>query len=285
MAMPGDRRLWGLGAAHLGLGLASRALAPFDVPTPFGLERILVVPLVALALCQALLIALWGAASGASAWTRPAGLVAGAVYLEALLPERMRWAFRGTATLTIAVATASLLLARALGVRLARRVDPGPPAGHAAEGFRFSIRGLMLFTAAVARLSAGARAVQATPVIPHLLTAVWALGVVAVGLAALRAALGVGRPQRRGWSVLVLAPLLGAFVAVAARAHRAGRVYILLIMLLYAAALLGSLLVVRRCGYRLTRRAGPSPDPAPEGERAAGPISLGGPAVGATSPD
>ena len=76
---------------------------------------------------------------------------------------------------------------------------------------------------------------------------------VAVGLVSLWAALGNARPLRRGSAVFVLSLALGAYLALPATA--AGRVYILLIMVLYPTALMGSLLIVRSCGYRLVRRA------------------------------
>jgi hypothetical protein len=114
----------------------------------------------------------------------------------------------------------------------------------------------MLFTAAVALLSAGARALRETPHRIISLTTVWALCFVAVGLVALWAALGNARPLRRGPVVFALSPVLGVFFAFAAGAHRAGWFYIILTMLLFPAFLLGSLLVVRSCGYRIVRRAG-----------------------------
>jgi hypothetical protein len=98
-----------------------------------------------------------------------------------------------------------------------------------------------------------------------LLMSVWALCFVAVGLAAFWATLGNGRPLGRGTVVLVLSPLLGAFFAFAANAQPHGWAYIILTMLLYAALLLGSLLAVRSCGYRLLRRAA-SPSGPPEGD-------------------
>src|SRR5437763_1748142 len=81
-------------------------------------------PLPALASCQALLLALWGATPTASPWKRLAGLVAGALYLEALIVPALRREFLGTSTITIAVTTATLFVVRTLGVRLARQADP-----------------------------------------------------------------------------------------------------------------------------------------------------------------
>ena len=161
--MLGDRRLQLLAVAHVALGVVTSVLAHVELSTPFGLEHILMVPFVALALCQALLLSLWGAASQARLWIRLAGLVAGAVYLEALVASDLRREFLGTSTITIVVTTATLLVMRWLGVRLTRQDDPGQSARQEPEGLRFSIRGMMIFTAAVAVLCAGARALQESP--------------------------------------------------------------------------------------------------------------------------
>ena len=109
----------------------------------------------------------------------------------------------------------------------------------------------MLVTAAVAFLVAGARALQATLPGFRLLNPVLGLCFAAAGLVALWAALGNARPLWRCPTVFVFAALLGACFAIAAGAHTAGWVYIMLIMLFYSAALLGSLLVIRSCGFRL----------------------------------
>ncbi len=68
------------------------------------------------------------------------------------------------------------------------------------------------------------------------------------------------RPTAVAWAGRVWAlAILGAFFAAAVHAHSAGWVYILLTMLLYSAALLGSLAVVRSCGYRLDSSSETSP--------------------------
>jgi hypothetical protein len=251
--MPCERRFQILAAAHLALGVVTRALAPVRLPTAGELDHILVVPYVASALCQALLLSLWGVTSQAPLWKRSAGLVAGAVYLEAMVPSDLRREFQFVSTTTIAVVTASLIVVQWFGVRLRRQADVDEAARAAPEGLRFSIRGIMIVTAAVALLCAGARAAESAENRMALLILIWAICFVAVGLIALWAALGNARPVRRAPAVFVLSPVLGAFFAFAARAHSAGWVYILLIMLLYPMALFGSLLVVRSCGYRLVR--------------------------------
>jgi hypothetical protein len=281
MTMPSDHQIRNLAVTQLALGLVAAVLAPVELDSPLGLSAILIVPLFASALGQAVLLALWGVASQASPARRLAGLVAGAVYLEALFAPDLRREFLGTATVATAVTTASLLVMRALGVRLTRQAGEGQSQWSQADGLRFSIRGLMLFTAAVALLSAGARALQSTPQGFLLLTVVWASCFVAVGLVALWAALGESRPQGRVPVVFALSPVVGACFAYAANAHRAGWAYIILIILLYPADLLVSLLVVRSCGYRLVGRAVSSQDRASGG----GPSPLGRPVGGVASPE
>ncbi len=261
LLMLGDRRLQIVAVAHLGLGVVFSVLSRFEVHTQFGLEHILMVPFFALALCQALLLSLWGAASHATLWIRLAALVAGAVYLEALFPSDLRREFLGTSAITIVVTTATLLVMRWVGVSLTRQDDSDQSARQDPEGLRFSIRGMMIFTAAVALLCAGARALQESATRPFLLILVWALCFVAVGLVSLWAVLGDSQPLRRGPVVFFLSPALGAFFAFAANAHKAGWIYIVLTMLLYPLALLASLLVVRSRGYRLIRRAVPTTSP------------------------
>jgi hypothetical protein len=251
--MPGDRRLQSLVVAHLALGVVTSVLAHVELPTPYGLTQIPMVPLFASALCQALLLSLWAAVSQARPWMRLAGLVAGAVYLEALIPADLRREVLGISTITIVVTTATLLMVRWSGVKFGRQADPGQSARPAPEGLRFSIRGLMIFTAAVAVICAGARALEGSHSL-FLLILVWALCFVAVGLFSLWAVLGEADPLRRVLVMFVLSPMLGACFAFAAGARRAVWIYILLIMLLYPAALLVSLFVVRSCGYRLVRR-------------------------------
>jgi hypothetical protein len=281
--MPGDRRLRNLAVAQIALGIVAVVLAPIRLPDHLGLarllppsgpERILVAPLFALTMGQAVLIALWGLASASSPWRRLAGLVAGAAYLEALLALGLDGEFLGTASVTIAVTTASLLVVRVLGVRIVRQAGEGQAGRPETEGLRFSIRGLMIFTAAVALLSAGARALQASHGRFILMAAVWALCFVAVGLVALWAALGQAPPRRRAPVVFALSPVLGTLFAHAAQAHHAGCFYIILTMLLYPADLLVSLLVVRSCGYRLVGRAKPSPETPPGGMDEGGPSPL-----------
>ena len=250
--MPGDRRLQILAVAHLALGVLTGVLAPVELRTLFEFKHILIVPLFASAFCQSFLLSLWGAASQAMLWKRLAGLVTGVLYLEALAGD-FRREFPGIWTITITVTMGCLLVLRRFGVIVKRQADLGQPARPEPKGPRFSIRGMMIVTAAVALLCAEARALQSFGVQRFLLNLVCAICFVAVGLVSLWAALGDARPLRRGPAVFVSSLVLGAFLAVPA--HTAGRVYIHLIMVLYPTALMGSLLIVRSCGYRLVRRA------------------------------
>jgi hypothetical protein len=234
-----NRRLVGLAAGHYVVGIIAALLAPIEVPSFSPLKHILLVPLLASAPCQAFLLAVRGAASSGSPPVRVAGLIAGVVYLEALFLPIFRKGFMGVSTVTVTIATAALLNVPALGVRLIRFDGRSQPAPPGTVGFRFSIRGLMLVTAAVALLSAGARALQQAGAFVVLYILVWAMCFLVVGLVALWAVLGVGRPLRRAPIVFILPPVLGRFFAFATGASPDGPVYILLIMLLYSTLLFG----------------------------------------------
>jgi hypothetical protein len=258
--MPGSKRLQILAVSHLVIGVGTAVLAPIKLSTSFDLDHILVVTFVASELCQGFLLSVWGAFSQITAWKRLAGLVIAAVCLEAVVAPDFRREFLGTSTITITVTTASLFVVRWLGVKFTRQAEFGQVARPEPEGLRFSIRDLMILTATVAFLCAGAKALQESPIRVLLLVLFWALCFVTVGLVSLWAALGKARPLRRSPVVFVLSPMLGVFFAFACGAHNAGWAYILLIMLLYPAGLLGSLLVVRSGGYRLIRSTVPSTD-------------------------
>jgi hypothetical protein len=260
--MTRTRQLVSLVAGQLALAAAASALAHLKVGALPGFEHILIVPFCGLVLCQALLLAVWGAISTAAPHLRAAGLVLGAAYLELLVPHDLRREFQGVISMTIAVTFAALLVARGLGVRLTHDLRPTQQAGTFTEGLKFSIRDLMLLIAALALLSAVTRALRESRRDLLLLAAVWAMCFVALGLGALWAGLGDDRPLRRGSIVVALSPVLGAFFAYALTAHGAGWLYIILIMVLYTALLLGSLLAFRSRGYRVVRRA--APDRAPE---------------------
>jgi hypothetical protein len=150
--MPGDRRLQILALAHLALGGVTSVLAQVEISTLFAFKHILIVPFLASAFCQSFLLCLWGAASQAMLWKRLAGLVTGVLYLEALAPEDFRREFPGLWTITITVTMGALLALRRFGVIVKRLADLGQSARPEPKGPRFSIRGMMIVTAALALL-------------------------------------------------------------------------------------------------------------------------------------
>ena len=250
--MPGDRRLQILAVAHLALGVVTGVLEPVELRTLFEFKHILIVPFFASSFCQSFLLCLWGAASKAMLWKRLAGLVAGVFYLEALTSGDFGREFPGIWTITIAVTMVSLLVLRRFGVIVKRQADLGQPARPESKGRRFSIQGMMIVTAAIALLCAGARALQASGVQHFLINLACAMCFVVVGQVSLWATLGDALPLRRVPAVFVSSLGLGAYLALPA--HTVGRVYVFLIMVMYPTALLGSLLIVRSCGYRLVRK-------------------------------
>ncbi len=162
--MTDDKRLRSLAAALFIFGLVAGILAVARLPNSTGLATILIYPPIALALCQAFLLALWGLSWTAYSWQRITGLVAGTAYLETLLVLSVDRTLGGVATVTVVVTTACLLVLRVKGVRLIRHLAIDLSARANAPRLRFSIRSLMLLTAAVALLSALARALRAMPV-------------------------------------------------------------------------------------------------------------------------
>jgi hypothetical protein len=254
ISMPRDKRLRSLAALHFVTGLIAGYLATIGSHAPNGLSGILLVPLVALVPCQAFLLALWGVTSTASPWKRIPGLLAGSVYLDMLWLLVLEGELPGTSTVTIAVATASLVVVRAMGGKFTRQVHNAPHGQPATGRLKFSIRSLLLLTAAFAVLSAVVRAFppenRLTPFIVFL-----SLCFVTIGFVALWAVSGKARPLERAAVVLVLSPILGVLVVLASNARGAGRVYIILSMLLNSVTMLVSLFVVRSCGYRFARRA------------------------------
>lgn len=264
--MAGNRPIRWLVAALLAAGLVSCALAPIEVHIPAGppalsplfrAEYILVVPACALCLCQALLLALWAVGAASSPWRRVGGLVAGTAYLEVLLGFATQEELLGGVTVTTVVTSAALIVLRVKGFRLLQCGDKHLSAGAKAGITSFSIRGLMMFTAAVALLSAGLKFVWG--VLPDILvfTMAWGLCFVAVGLLSLWALLGVARSVRRSVILLAVSLTLGVLFVITTSAD--GWVYVILIMLLYPLTLFASLRVIRSCGYRYAGRAVGSP--------------------------
>jgi outer membrane protein assembly factor BamB len=256
-----------LAAGQIGIGIVATFMAyAISLKLQFGLNDLHIVPYFSSVLCQASLLALWAATTGVVLWKRIAGLVVGSAYIEGLLRLNLD-EFVGCATLTVLMSTGLLLAMPVLGIRIVRRIVVDPPQAQASTGLKFSIRSLMVFTVFIALLSAGARALQGLPGDSSLIVVVWALCIVAIGLATLWAGLGEAQPMRFCPFLFGFALVLGVFFAFAVGASRADWVYILLTDLLYTVAVLGSLLVLRSCGYRIMGRLMQSPNAAVDPQR------------------
>jgi hypothetical protein len=246
-----DKRLRTLAGAHVVIGLLAGIFALVKLPLPMRLDTILIVPLIASSLSQAFLLALWGVASTIPLWKKIVGLVIGMVYLETMLVMAVDDSLLDVATVTVTVAIAFLVVLRMTGVKLIRQLPIDSFVLADAEPLRFSIRGLMLMIAAVALLSAVAKALQAIPFPEkHLLgNIMFSLSFVAVAFVALWAVLVKAQPFGRGFLAVVLSPILGLFFAIASNADPAGWVFIILTLIICSATMLVSFLVLRSCGY------------------------------------
>ncbi|WP_165073694.1 hypothetical protein [Paludisphaera rhizosphaerae] len=253
--MPLAERLFGLTILHLALGMIAAFFARLELGTRIGLKYLPIVPCHALTLCQASLLALWSVSSRDPVKSRMIGVLLGAVYLEVTVPFSLSSEFLGISSLAVALTIVSLLVMRAMGSRVERRVQSEAAEQDPPEDLKLSIGGIMVFTAVVALMCTLAKALQASGPNRLLLTVVWAMCFVAVGLMCLWAVLGKGRLIHRAPLVFLISPLLGAFFAFAVEAHKTGWAYILLIMTLYPAVLIGSLCVVRSCGYRFVGKS------------------------------
>jgi hypothetical protein len=204
----------------------------------------------------------WAAFSRVLRWGRLAGLVVVAVCLEILLAAGDNDdKFKGMAALISVAVSLSLLAARRRGIQLLwlpKLFDP-----PASQGLRISIRGLMLGTLVIALLIAGAKGLRETTIVSGPMPvpeAIWGLCLVIVGLTAIWAALGLTRPLQRSLVVLALALSLGVLFSFGVNENWKTYVFIATITVLQAVIVLGSLLVVRSCGYRLVRRPMSRPD-------------------------
>jgi hypothetical protein len=225
------------------------------VRAPFGLRYILFVPLLALTFAQVSLLGIWTAFSSAGSCYRLLGLVVGTVYLESFFEIASDREFLYLPSVAMALTVAPLLVVRGFGVRFYRRADEAPSSSQASAVIQLSTRDWMALTVVVAVLIAAARGERGAPGHFHRVFVILAVCFVAASLLALWAVCAPGGSRTRCLLAAAVSPLLGAFFGYAADAHGHGWVYILTAMLLYSAVLLGSLLVVRWCGYGLSRRS------------------------------
>jgi hypothetical protein len=255
-----SNRIWLLVIVHFLAGIGFSAWAAIEGEIPFVLEYLLLLPPCAIILCQSCLLAFWAVMSRMLVWYRLAGFIAGTVYLEILFGAAIgdEDELMFLPSIATGIVTVALLATRLRKVQLLRPPDPSQP--ETAEGLRFSIRGLMLFTLVVAVLITALKALREVDDQPArpLLVAIWALCFVVTDLAALWSALGLAAPAARSTVVILMSPALGALFCYAVGAQWEGYFNIMTIMLLQSLCLIGSLLVVRSCGYRLTRRKNPS---------------------------
>jgi hypothetical protein len=197
-----------------------------------------------------------------SPWRRVVGLVVGSIYVETLLYLVLNdRTLLGLVTVTIAVTAATVIVVRVIGGRFAQQVHGELSVCPESHRLRFSIRGLMLLIAAVALYIASARALHRIPypegfLLFHFFVS---LCLVTVGLVALWAVLGEARPLARVSAILLLSSILGFVTAFASHADPSQLVSMILVMSLYSAELLASLLVVRSCGYRFVWQTSQGP--------------------------
>jgi len=248
-----SRRVLLIFIVHIVAGIAFSLWSAVEGRIPFAFEYVLIVPPCALVFCQSCLLAFWAAMSHAAVWKRLAGLVAGIVYLEILIGLAIEEELMFMATIATGGVAVVLLAIRLWNAQLLRFLDQPQPEN--AEGLQFSIRGLMLFTFAVALLITTAKGLREVDErLPDLLlVTIWALCFVVTDLAALWAALGIGSPVPRSIVVILMSLALGWFFSYAIGEDWEPYFYIMSIMFLQPLLLIGSLLAVRSCGYRLVR--------------------------------
>jgi hypothetical protein len=227
---------------------------------PLDLARANAIPHIALVQSQACLLGIWAAYCRTQSWKRLAGLSLGALWLEILLCAPLENApnlFLMPSTAAFGLALV-LLAMRHWGTELLCPSDGLIPRDHGR--LRFSIRSLMFCIAIGAFLAAWTRSVWAdTSGWPTLvLNLVFGICFGALGLAALWAALGLTPPPQRVAFFLLCSAALGAILAfvihASYRVEWTSVIPIFALLLLHFAILLGSLLIMRLCGFRLAVR-------------------------------
>jgi hypothetical protein len=205
---------------------------------------------------QASLLTIWAVLGTSDAGVRAPGFFAGVICLELVMyvgtqDDDFFW------LVTIAsLAMASVLfISRIWFAPLARFGSlvsaPDTPT------FQFSIKGLLLLTLGVALSITVAKAINAYVGGPRFLVHLlfWAAAIAVTGLASSWATLTAAHPGLRSMFVLLLSAASGALVAFGFNEGWDTYFYLIAITVLQALIVLTTLLVVRSCGYRLTRRS------------------------------
>jgi hypothetical protein len=260
-AMNPRQKLLSLVAAHLvGGHLIARpnwfGLYPSEIETFPGiyLQELFLIPTYAMMLSGPSLLAFFAAFFvEIASWKRYLGLIIGSIYLD--------WLFIGAVgslpqgcLLSFAIAVV-LIAVRHVGIRLIPLASISHPTSDA--GYRASIRNLMVLISVFAVYIIGTVEMRHSLL---LLISMDILTCTLVALASLWASLGVSRPLEKAVLVLALSITLGFLFAhgidgAIARGYfqSAWRLYIFVVtvVVLQAAILVSSFLVVRSCDYRL----------------------------------
>jgi hypothetical protein len=230
------------------------AWAALEGRIPFVLEDILIVLPYAFVFSQSSLLALWAVMAPFALLVRIVGWIAGSVYLTLLL----RWALDEDMAIPMAlvetlIVTITLFVVRQRNAHLCRiSTQPGE---QERSGLQFSIRGLMIFTLAVAVLITVVKQLREAEGAKTdvFVIGIWVVSLVVTSLAAIWAMLGLRSPYARSIAVLIMSVMLGWCFSYGIGQHWEYYVYGMVIMFLQTALLVGSLLVVRSSGYRLVR--------------------------------
>lgn len=236
----------GLTAGHAVLHVAALPVALGSVDRTGKLSDLYVYAFFMLGPSQSALLALWVVLGGGRAvWRLLAvalGVIAHSIWIENLNREWL-----STTLGELAVCGTLLLAARLAGLRLAIPAEPPVVRGRP----QFHIRDVLIWTAATALVLGLLRCVpddrRLFPVIPNIITVLGSLTLVAA--ASIYAPLGKGRIAPRVALVPLAIGLGSALLVASIRSHSFW--YYVFLLSLMGAWIAGSLLVVRRAGYRL----------------------------------
>ena len=204
----------------------------------------------AITLSQAFLLGLWTAFSDAALWSRFLVLGMGTVYLVAMI------GLQGGALAATTVSLGSTGILLAARRRMALRKITEPSRMPDPESFQVQIRDLMSLTFVLALLFAWATGMRGVD--PRLANrmVLFGMGNVVLGLAAAWETLGLAQPTRRAPVVWLLCPAFGTAYWFGVNSPSLDDYLMINVCLLMQSAVTyGSLLVIRSCGFRLTRRS------------------------------